>query len=102
MGVCKSDGIPLVNIVRNDEQVSMLRAISAEAVVINSSKPSYMDDLTAALKKTNATLAFDATGGGRLASDILTTMERAQSDGAGYSTYGSLAHKQVYIYGGLD
>jgi NADPH2:quinone reductase len=61
-----------------------------------------MDQLTSVLRETGATLAFDATGGGKLASQILTCMEAAASDGASYSRYGSAVHKQVYIYGGLD
>ena len=48
-------------------------------------------------------LAFDATGGGKLASQILTCMEVAAGKSAKeYSRYGSDTHKQVYIYGGLD
>ena len=47
--------------------------------------------------------AFDAIGGGRLASKILTCMEAALNRTAKeYSRYGTTAHKQVYIYGGLD
>jgi hypothetical protein len=37
-----------------------------------SSSPSFMDDLTQALVETGATIAFDAIGGGKLASQILT------------------------------
>ncbi|NNN07631.1 MAG: NADH oxidase, partial [Acidimicrobiaceae bacterium] len=48
-------------------------------------------------------LAFDATGGGSLASHILSAMEvAANSAGTPYSRYGSSTHKQVYIYGALD
>ena len=48
-------------------------------------------------------VAFDATGGGTLASRILTCMEAAANANATeYSRYGSTTHKQVYIYGGLD
>jgi NADPH2:quinone reductase len=62
-----------------------------------------MEDLTDALVATGATLAFDATGGGRLAGQILTCMEIAANKTAKeYSRYGSTTHKQVYIYGGLD
>ena len=62
-----------------------------------------MAKLTGALKATGATLAFDAIGGGRLASHILTGMEAAASAAAGgYSRYGSAVHKQVYIYGRLS
>ena len=62
-----------------------------------------MDDLTAALVETGATIAFDAIGGGKLAGQILTCMEIAANKTAKvYSRYGSSVHKQVYIYGGLD
>jgi hypothetical protein len=48
-------------------------------------------------------LAFDATGGGTLASDILSCMEAAAARDLGeYNRYGSDVYKQVYIYGGLD
>ena len=39
--------------------------------------PSFIDDLTNALVETGATIAFDAIGGGKLASQILTGMEMA-------------------------
>jgi hypothetical protein len=63
-----------------------------------------MDDLIAAFAATNATIAFDAIGGGRLAGQILAAMEVAQARKAGgaFTRYGSTVHKQVYIYGGLD
>ena len=62
-----------------------------------------MDDLTDALVATGATIAFDATGGGSLASQILTCMEVAANKTAKeFSRYGSTVFKQVYIYGGLE
>ncbi len=99
--ICRADGVPLVNIVRKPEQAETLRALGATHVV-DSSQPGFRDELTAALAETNATLAFDAVGGGRLASQILGCMEIAQSRSGGYSRYGSSTHKQVYIYGRLD
>jgi NADPH:quinone reductase len=100
--LCRSEQVPLVNIVRRQEQEDLLRAAGA-AYVCNSSSAAFMDELTAALTATGATLAFDATGGGRLASQILSCMEASASAAAGtYSRYGSTVHKQVYIYGGLD
>ena len=99
--LCLAESIPLVNIVRREEQAETLRSIGAKHVV-DSSRPSFRDDLVAALKETNATLAFDATGGGKLASQILGAMEVAQSEGDEYSRYGSTIHKQVYLYGRLD
>jgi NADPH:quinone reductase-like Zn-dependent oxidoreductase len=100
--ICLKDGIALVNIVRSQEQAEILRNIGAKYVV-DSTSPSFMDELTNALVETGATIAFDAIGGGRLAGQILTGMESAANKTAKvYSRYGSNVYKQVYIYGGLD
>jgi NADPH:quinone reductase-like Zn-dependent oxidoreductase len=100
--LCIQDQIGLVNVVRRPEHVTLLRSIGAKHVC-DSSAPTFMDDLTSALVDTGATLAFDATGGGKLASQVLTCMEIAANKTAKeFSRYGSTTHKQVYIYGGLD
>jgi NADPH:quinone reductase len=100
--ICLKDGIGLVNIVRSGEQAEILHKIGAKHVV-DSTAPTFMEDLTNALVETGATLAFDAIGGGKLAGQILTCMEAAINKTAKvYSRYGSNVHKQVYIYGGLD
>jgi NADPH:quinone reductase-like Zn-dependent oxidoreductase len=100
--LCQKDRIPLVNIVRKPEQEELLRSLGA-TYVLNSQSPSFATDLVEALKATSATLAFDATGGGTLAGQILAGMEEAaKSTATQYSRYGSDIHKQVYIYGGLD
>jgi NADPH:quinone reductase-like Zn-dependent oxidoreductase len=100
--ICLKDGIGLVNIVRSAEQADIPRKIGAKHVV-DSTAPTFMDDLTGALVETGATIAFDAIGGGKLVGQILTCMEIAINKTAKvYSRYGSSVHKQVYIYGGLD
>jgi NADPH:quinone reductase len=100
--LCLKDGVGLVNIVRKADQAELLKAIGAVHVCVSSS-PTFAEDLTAALAATDATLAFDATGGGTLAGQILTCMETVLSRKAKeYSRYGSTTHKQVYLYGGLD
>lgn len=100
--LCAADGVELVNVVRRPEQAELLRGLGARHVC-NSSQPGFEAELTDALEATGATLAFDATGGGTLASRILTCMEAAANRGAAeYSRYGSTTHKQVYIYGRLD
>ena len=87
---------------RSREQAHILTDIGATHVV-DSTSASFMDDLTKALVETGATLAFDAIGGGKLASQILACMEVAANQRATvYSRYGSTVHKQVYIYGGLN
>jgi NADPH2:quinone reductase len=100
--ICLKDGVGLVCIVRRPEQAQLLRSQGAKHVV-DSSATSFMEDLTAALSATGATIAFDAIGGGKLASQILTCMEAvAAAKLTEYSRYGSTVLKQVYIYGMLD
>jgi NADPH:quinone reductase-like Zn-dependent oxidoreductase len=100
--ICQEDGIGLVNIVRSAEQAKLLYGIGAKHVV-DSNSATFADELTQALVETGATIAFDAIGGGKLASQILTCMEMALNKTAKeYSRYGSTTHKQVYIYGSLN
>lgn len=100
--ICNEDGIGLVNIVRSPAQAKLLKEIGAKHIV-DSSAASFTDDLTQALVETGATIAFDAIGGGKLASQILTCMEVAINKTATtYNRYGSSVHKQVYVYGSLD
>ena len=103
--ICKADSVPLVNIVRKQEQVDILKNIGAEHIC-NTSDPDFMETLVTALIATGATLGFDATGvgnSGELPGQILAAMEIAANKTAKeYSRYGSDTYKQVYIYGGLD
>jgi NADPH2:quinone reductase len=99
--ICAADGIGLVNIVRRAEQAEVLRGLGAVHVV-DSSQPDFTERLTEEIRATGATLAFDAIGGGSLAGDILTAMERAQPPLESYTPYGTTVLKQVYIYGSLD
>jgi len=100
--ICLADGIPLVNIVRSEEQAALLRGIGATHV-LNSKDEDFASRLTDAIAETGATIAFDAIGGGKLGSDILLAMERAAARRPGaYSRYGSTVFKQLYIYGSLD
>ncbi len=100
--ICIRDEVGLVNVVRTQQQVDLLRS-SGASHVCNSSAPTFMHDLTEAMIATGATLAFDAVGGGKLAGQMLTCMETALNRSATeYSRYGSTTHKQVYVYGMLD
>ena len=100
--ICLSEEVPLVNIIRKEEHVDKLTDIGAK-YVCNSSKDTFLEDLINAIIETRATIAFDATGGGKLSGQILTAMEVAASKTASeYNRYGSDTFKQVYIYGGLD
>ena len=103
--ICKDDAVPLVNIVRKDEQVEILKNLGAK-YICNTSDDNFMENLVEALVETGATLGFDATGGGNngeLPGQILSAMEiAANKTSKEYSRYGSDTYKQVYIYGGLD
>lgn len=100
--ICKADGIPLINIVRSQAQVDLLKGIGAE-IVLNSNDEDFVEKLTAAIAETEAFLGFDPIGGGKLAGQILGAMEAAAVRRMStYSRYGSDQGKQVYIYGALD
>ncbi len=99
--ICIDDGVGLVNIVRKPEHVALLKEAGA-AHAVDSSAESFTDDLREALRATGATIAFDAIGGGEMATTLLSAMEQVSSEGNEFSRYGSDTHKQVYIYGGLD
>ncbi len=96
------EGVPLVNIVRSAAQAALLRELGATHIV-DSSADDFMPRLIEAIAETQAFLAFDAIGGGKLANQILTAMEAAaiRTDPA-TGPYGSNTRKQVYIYGGLN
>lgn len=100
--ICLADGVPLVNVVRSQEQVDILRGIGA-VHVLNSKDEDFREQLTKAIEETGATIAFDPIGGGSLGSDILQAMEAAAIRSMKtYSRYGSDTFKQLYIYGALD
>jgi NADPH:quinone reductase-like Zn-dependent oxidoreductase len=100
--ICQRDGVSLVNIVRSAEQANILKEIGAK-IVLDSTSPRFMPELIEAVSATEATLAFDAIGGGLMASQILTAMEAAAvARMTSYNRYGSNTFKQVYIYGMLD
>ena len=99
---CQADGIQLVNIVRSERQVALLKSLGATHV-LDSTQADFTPRLVDALAATGARLAFDPTGGGRMASQILTAMEAAETrSNPGYLIYGTSTPKKVYIYGGLE
>jgi NADPH:quinone reductase-like Zn-dependent oxidoreductase len=99
--ICQEDGVPLVNIVRSEAQVKILRDLGAEHV-LDMTVPNFQVELVEAIHETKAMLGFDPIGGGMLAGQILAAMEQAASRGAAFSRYGSSQPKKVYIFGSLD
>lgn len=82
---CRKLGIPLINIVRREEQVKALEEIGAENI-INSSSDTYFDDLKSLTHELGATVFFDPVGGGKATSTIIDALPNGST---------------TYIYGGL-
>lgn len=99
--LCKEEGIDLVNVVRKPEQAELLKSMGARHVV-DSSQEDFAEKLVDAIAATGARLAFDAIGGGTMASRLLSAMNAADTLGKVYDRYGSDQKKKVYIYGTLD
>jgi NADPH:quinone reductase-like Zn-dependent oxidoreductase len=100
--ICAADGIPLVNVVRTQDQVEMLNSIGAQHVC-DSSQRTFREDLVRAIHATGARVAFDAVGGGTMAGDLLGAMEAAAVSRLTHpSPFGSFEPKQVHVYGHLD
>ncbi len=100
--ICLEDGMKLVNIVRKQEHVDLLKGLGAQYIV-NSSDDDYMSQLRAAIAETGAFLGFDPIGGGQNTDNVLKAMEQvAASQMDEYSRYGSNQDKKMYMYGRLD
>ena len=61
--LARQQGIPLINIVRSEDQVEYLRK-AGERYVVNSSDSQYQHQLESLCHKLHATIAFDAVAGG--------------------------------------
>jgi len=100
--ICIEDGMKLVNIVRRQDHVDLLKSQGA-AHVVNSSDDDYMAQLRAAIAETGAYLGFDPIGGGKNTDSVLKAMEQvAASQMSEFSRYGSNQDKKMYMYGRLD
>jgi NADPH:quinone reductase-like Zn-dependent oxidoreductase len=78
-------GIPVINIVRRDEQVELLQALGAK-YVLNSNDSTFDDRLKKLTHELNASLAFDAVAG-ELAGRVLQALPK---------------QGRLIIYGGLS
>ncbi|MEO1952107.1 zinc-binding dehydrogenase [Thioclava sp.] len=100
--ICQEDGLGLVNIVRKDDQVDLIKKIGSTHVV-NSSQDDFMQKLSAAIDDTGAFYGFDPIGGGHAVDNAFKAMEQvAVSRMTEYSRYGSNQPKRMFIYGRLD
>ena len=100
--ICLEDGMGLVNIVRKDDQVQLLKDQGATHVV-NSSDDDFMEQLKAAIEETDAYYGFDPIGGGKMVDHCFKAMEQvAVAKMTEFSRYGSNQQKRMFIYGRLD
>jgi len=83
--LCIEKNLPIVNIVRREEQVQLIKNEGAKYVV-NSSSKDYHEELKSAFTKLNVTLAFDAIAG----KSVFDLMEALPASG------------EVMVYGGLS
>jgi NADPH2:quinone reductase len=79
--------VPLVNIVRRDDQVELMRALGAEHV-INSESDGFADDLRRLCRDLRVTVAFDAVAG-EMTGHLLEAMPR----GSTAIVYGALSEQ---------
>lgn len=77
--------VVLINIVRKQEQVEILRELGAE-YILNSSDPNFENELKRLTHELNATIAFDAVAG-ESTGKLINNMPK---------------NSTVYIYGGLS
>tara|TARA_B100001179_G_scaffold195508_1_gene153778 strand:- start:161 stop:1273 length:1113 start_codon:yes stop_codon:yes gene_type:complete len=100
--ICQEDDMPLVNIVRRQEQADILKDLGAQHIV-NSSDDDFMGQLRKSIDATDAFFGFDPIGGGQMVDHCFKAMEQvAVNKMSEYSRYGSNQQKKMYIYGRLD
>jgi NADPH:quinone reductase-like Zn-dependent oxidoreductase len=59
---CKSEGIKTINIVRNEDQIPILKELGGD-LVLNSLDSEFWEKLSCGIKEYNATILFDYIGG---------------------------------------
>ena len=82
---CKKEGITLINLVRKDDSIQVLKDLGAE-IVFNTTSENFSKELGECLKENQADAFFDAVGG-KLPGVVLGLMH---------------TNARYYIYGGLS
>jgi len=89
--LCNEKHLPLVNIVRREEQVNLLKSQGAKYVV-NSSDKNYLADLSLIFNKLQVSLAYDAISG----QSVFDLLE-ALPVGGEVLVYGGLSEKAAVV-----
>lgn len=92
--LCNERDIACVNIVRREEQVTLLKADGAQ-YVLNSSENGFFDALRQTCRELKVSYAFDAVGG-RMTGMLLEAIRR----GGTVNVYGVLSGKPASLNGG--
>ena len=90
---CKTLGIPIINLVRREEQAKILREIGAE-IVVDTSQKDWIQKTREISQKLEASVAFDAVAGSATA-DISQVL----IDGSVIYNYGTLSGEDCRISG---
>lgn len=92
--LCNEKKLPIVNIVRRDEQVQLLKNQGA-AYVLNSSSDNFSEELSSIFSKLRVTLAYDAIAG-----DIAADLLEALPSGGEVMVYGGLSEQAIPAHPG--
>lgn len=93
--LCKEKNIPIISIVRREDQMKALDDIGAENV-LNSSDPRFERELLVLSKKLNATYCIDAVAG-EIAGKVLAIMPAKST----LLSYGALSEQAIPINAGM-
>ena len=92
--LCQEEGLEIVNVVRREEQVELLKKAGAK-YVINSSGDSFQQELKEICKHLSIKLAFDAVAG-----DLTFDLVEAVAHGGEVIVYGGLSEKPSKVHPG--
>ena len=91
---CKKEGITLINLVRKDESIQVLKDIGAE-IVLNTTSENFLEKLEECLKENQADAFFDAVGGPLLGLVLPKMHTKAR-----YFVYGGLSSEPFALSAG--
>lgn len=85
-------GIPVINIVRRQEQMDMLKQEDNAEYVLNTEDPNFETDLKNLSEKLHATISFDAVGG-----PVCGRIIKCMPNGSTAYVYGNLSMKSSEV-----
>ena len=74
--LARQHGITLINIVRKEEQITLLKKEENAEHVLNSESPTFVEDLKALIATVNPKFYFSAIGGGKVPETIFAKMPK--------------------------